>query len=121
MVEYEVEAIVDHSTKKKNFQVKWKGYPESDNTWEPLENVADCIQFQQYLETLHPTQRKDIEEALDDLRREKKTNSVKQNTKTPRKKRISQGGKTPKESPRKESNKKRKAGTIRKNISAPVE
>ena len=118
-----MEAIVDHSTKKKNFQVKWKGYPESDNTWEPLENVADCIQFQQYLETIHPTQKKSIEEALDDLHRKKKANS-KQNTKSPRKRRISQGNKTPKESPRIDTfnkNTKRKIGRPRKNTLTPIE
>jgi len=35
---YEVEAIRSHkgSGKKRLYQIKWKGYPESDNTWEPI-------------------------------------------------------------------------------------
>jgi Chromo (CHRromatin Organisation MOdifier) domain len=41
--EYEVERVVDHRHhgRKKNLQylLKWKGYPESDNTWEPAEQV----------------------------------------------------------------------------------
>jgi Chromo (CHRromatin Organisation MOdifier) domain len=37
--EYEVEAIINHRFKGRNRQlqylIKWKGYPHSDNTWEP--------------------------------------------------------------------------------------
>ena len=37
---YEVETIRDHRVfykrKKLEFLVKWKDYPESDNTWEPF-------------------------------------------------------------------------------------
>jgi len=47
--EYEVEKILDaqdryvQGTRKKalHFLVKWKGYHEKDNTWEPLENVKN--------------------------------------------------------------------------------
>jgi hypothetical protein len=41
--EYEVESIVAHRQfgrgKKLHYLIKWKGYPASDNTWEPEENV----------------------------------------------------------------------------------
>ena len=41
--EYEVEKIVDHQYhgRKKALQylLKWKGYPESDNTWEPADQI----------------------------------------------------------------------------------
>ncbi|KAK0669318.1 hypothetical protein QBC41DRAFT_364796 [Cercophora samala] len=40
---YEVEAIrdsgIDDKTKAHKFLVKWKGYPESENTWEPKSNL----------------------------------------------------------------------------------
>ena len=41
--EYEVEHLVNHQCHGKSrmlqYFVKWKGYPESDNTWEPAQNV----------------------------------------------------------------------------------
>ena len=39
--EYEVEAILDDRDSPqgdKEFLVKWKGFPTSDNSWEPIEN-----------------------------------------------------------------------------------
>merc|ERR1711881_785415 len=51
---YEIEYIVDHRTKSpkldlnvkrlvacKEYLVKWKGYDETYNTWEPFENLRD--------------------------------------------------------------------------------
>ena len=40
---YEVERILEKKGvgKKLRYLVKWKGWPEEDNTWEPLENL-DC-------------------------------------------------------------------------------
>ena len=41
--EFEVEKILDAQPRgqgrKMHFQVKWKGYPTSDNSWEPRENL----------------------------------------------------------------------------------
>jgi chromodomain-containing protein len=41
--EYEVEHVVNHQFKGRSRQlqyfVKWKGYPKSDNTWEPASAV----------------------------------------------------------------------------------
>ena len=39
--EYEVEKVLDSHVQNKKFEyrIKWKGYPDSDNSWEPLENV----------------------------------------------------------------------------------
>ena len=52
-IEYEVEAILDDKIEKKRtkngkyeylvkFKVKWVGYPISESTWEPLENLTSC-------------------------------------------------------------------------------
>ncbi|CAL8109848.1 unnamed protein product [Orchesella dallaii] len=43
--DYEVEEILDFSKNDKGverFYVKWMGYPEGDNTWEPIENLNNC-------------------------------------------------------------------------------
>jgi len=49
MPEWEVEEVLDHHERygKAQFLVKWKGYPNSDNSWERLEcleNVMDLVQ-----------------------------------------------------------------------------
>lgn len=51
-LEWEVEAIVKHRQLrgKMEFQIKWKGFPDSANTWEPLAHVNDCVFLQPYLE-----------------------------------------------------------------------
>lgn len=39
--EYIVESITDHKMTKKGpiYFIKWQGWPEDDNTWEPEENL----------------------------------------------------------------------------------
>ena len=46
---YDVEEIIDHRyiNGKKEYLVKWEGYPRSESTWEPLihlENVQDLVE-----------------------------------------------------------------------------
>ena len=42
--EYEVERILDarNGQQGKEYLVKWKGYPHSENTWEPKSNLTNC-------------------------------------------------------------------------------
>jgi hypothetical protein len=42
--EYEVEKILDIRINrgKRQYKVKWKGYGENENTWEPIENLEHC-------------------------------------------------------------------------------
>lgn len=44
--EWEVEAIINDRRHygKKQYLVKWLGYPSSDNTWEPEENIANATE-----------------------------------------------------------------------------
>ena len=41
--EYEVERILDERTRRRKtqFYVRWKGYSEASDSWEPEENVVD--------------------------------------------------------------------------------
>jgi len=51
--EFEVEAILDSRTTKGNkyYLVKWKGYSDIHNSWEPEENLISCDElFKKYLE-----------------------------------------------------------------------
>ena len=38
--EFEVEYIL--ARKGQQYLVRWKGYPDLENTWEPLKNLANC-------------------------------------------------------------------------------
>jgi hypothetical protein len=42
--EYEVERILEHRKRKgqKEYFVKWKGWPDSYNQWEPEENLINA-------------------------------------------------------------------------------
>lgn len=42
--EYVIQKIIDFKFEcaRKLFYVKWKGWPDSENTWEPLENLDNC-------------------------------------------------------------------------------
>ena len=42
--EYEVETIIDHKMSNgiSYYEVKWKGWPSSANTWEPIGNLGKC-------------------------------------------------------------------------------
>ena len=42
--EYKVEAILSHKRLGKGYSylIKWKGYPSSDNSWEPERNIVNA-------------------------------------------------------------------------------
>jgi len=45
--EYSVEAIIRRRGygSEREYNVKWKGWPSADNTWEPMANLAHCQQL----------------------------------------------------------------------------
>ncbi len=55
--EYEVERIVAHRqygrSKRLQYLIKWKGYPESDNTWEPADQVHAPELIKHYQSAAH--------------------------------------------------------------------
>jgi len=57
--QYEVEAIRAHRWRNNKLQylIKWKGYPESNNTWEPVGNIQAPLLTQKYHEA-HPLEDK---------------------------------------------------------------
>ncbi|KAL2126371.1 hypothetical protein VTI74DRAFT_1096 [Chaetomium olivicolor] len=56
---YEVEAILDHAGPPNNrhYLIKWKGYAEDDNTWEPRIHIDDGPMIQAYEERLRQRKR----------------------------------------------------------------
>ena len=44
--EYEVEAVLDKDIDSNGgeiYKVKWRGYSESECTWEPIENLSSAL------------------------------------------------------------------------------
>lgn len=55
--EFEVEKIVSHRgpPRRREYLIKWLGYDESENTWEPQKNLTNCRQLlAQYHQTQDP-------------------------------------------------------------------
>ncbi|KAH6576816.1 hypothetical protein BASA62_001198 [Batrachochytrium salamandrivorans] len=52
--EFEVERIIKHRKHQgvEQFYIKWKGYPDSDNTWEPVDVVDAPELVQKFWETM---------------------------------------------------------------------
>jgi chromobox protein 1 len=40
---YEIEKIVDGPNEKGQYFIKWEGYPDEQNTWEPPEHLPEDI------------------------------------------------------------------------------
>jgi Chromo (CHRromatin Organisation MOdifier) domain len=58
-VSYEVEKIVDHrdDLNGREYLIKWKNYPEEENTWEPESNIDDDELIRRYMD--HAKDRQD--------------------------------------------------------------
>lgn len=54
--EYEVEAVLDSRIFRRQFQylIKWKGYSDAENSWEPVANVANAKQLVEQFHKTHP-------------------------------------------------------------------
>ena len=58
--EYEVEKILDKRIHQRRIQylVKWKGYDDSENTWESLDNLQNCKKtIKEYEKSIAPAKR----------------------------------------------------------------
>jgi hypothetical protein len=55
-VEYEVEAILDSKVSRRRllYLVKWKGYPDSENSWEPTSNVKNACKLVKQFHARYP-------------------------------------------------------------------
>ncbi|KAK1303443.1 putative chromo domain-containing protein LHP1 [Acorus calamus] len=53
---YEIEAIRKKRVRKGQVQylIKWRGWPETANTWEPVENLSSCIDIIEAFENQSP-------------------------------------------------------------------
>ena len=54
---WEVEMVLDERIRKRKreFLVKWKGFDQSQNTWEPAENLHDCAALDRFLQNKEQT------------------------------------------------------------------
>uniref|UniRef100_A0A336K962 protein-synthesizing GTPase n=1 Tax=Culicoides sonorensis TaxID=179676 RepID=A0A336K962_CULSO len=66
--EYKMEKVVSMEIRNSSilFQVKWFGYPSSQNTWEPLDHVRDTEMLDEFL----AIEEEKMREALDELVKE---------------------------------------------------
>ena len=55
-IEYEVEDILDSKFLRKRlfYLIKWKGYPISDNSWEPISHLLNSRDLIQYFHSWYP-------------------------------------------------------------------
>ncbi len=61
-IEYVVEKIVNHRKKGNSyeFEIKWRGYPSSENTWQLYNDVSELSALDEYL-AKHPVIKKKVE------------------------------------------------------------
>ena len=91
--EYEVEAILKHRQKgrKKEYLIKWVGYDDKDNTWEPEDHLAHLPEMlKSYWENYNSKKEKEKEEKREKQKqKEKEKKEAKKETKTAKKEKTS--------------------------------
>ena len=68
--EYSVEKIVDKQTAingKISYLIKWKGYDDKDNTWEPIDNIYCKDLIEEFEKTYHHDEENGTVENLDEI------------------------------------------------------
>ncbi|CAD8053943.1 unnamed protein product [Paramecium primaurelia] len=67
---FNVEKVVgkryDPETNELQYCIKWEGYPDEENTWEPVENLQNVLSFIQEYEATQNNTRKKQKIQLDD-------------------------------------------------------
>ena len=78
---YYIERILDRRNVngRLEYKIKWEGYPMSQSTWEPLENLKTAIELVEEYDKLHPLPPPDLMEKA--LEEEKKLAELKEQRK----------------------------------------
>ncbi|CAD8051156.1 unnamed protein product [Paramecium sonneborni] len=67
---FNVEKVVgkryDPETNELQYCIKWEGYPDEENTWEPVHNLSNVLSFIQEYEANHITYKKKPKVLIDD-------------------------------------------------------
>lgn len=70
-VEYKVSKIIklefDDKMKRPVFEVKWEGYSDDGNTWEPIKNIWHCNAFEEFTKQFIRSRRSDMEQLWNEL------------------------------------------------------
>ena len=68
---YEVEKIVEGPNAKGEYFIKWEGYPDDQNTWEPVEHLPEDM-VEEYLNPMEELRVKTREDRRPKSKRKRK-------------------------------------------------